>query len=102
MNQNLPIKLKERWGVALPQGPILTATKNTDSLERTFMQPKGLLTIAGSLDISQFWPATKGRNSSDGDTVHLKVNPNASFLFSASPSSTPKQTTKFIGAYVID
>jgi endonuclease YncB( thermonuclease family) len=66
------------------------------------MKPKGLLTVAGSLDISQFWPATKGNNSSDGDTVHLKVDPNASFLFSASPGAHPKLTTKFIGAYVND
>jgi endonuclease YncB( thermonuclease family) len=66
------------------------------------MKPKGLLTVVGSLDISQFWPATKGTNSSDGDTVHLKVDPNTSFLFSPSPGAKPKLTTKFIGAYVID
>jgi endonuclease YncB( thermonuclease family) len=66
------------------------------------MKPKGLLTIVGSLDISQFWPATKGNNSSDGDTVHLKVDPNASFLFSTSPGAHPKLTTKFVGAYVND
>jgi endonuclease YncB( thermonuclease family) len=66
------------------------------------MKPKGLLTIVGSLDISQFWPATKGSNSSDGDTVHLKVDPNSSFLFSSSTSSTPKLTKKFTGAFVND
>src|SRR5438128_5734154 len=63
---------------------------------------KGLLTVVGSLDISQFWPATKGRNSSDGDTVHLKVDPNASFLFASSPAAKTKPTTKFIGAFVND
>jgi len=64
--------------------------------------PKGLLTVVGSLDISQFWPATKGNNSSDGDTVHLKVDPNTSFLHSASPSAKPKLTKVYAGAYVID
>ena len=66
------------------------------------MQPKGLLTVVGSLNISQFWPATKGTNSSDGDTVHLKVDPNTSFVFSTSPGAKPKTTTKFVGAYVND
>jgi endonuclease YncB( thermonuclease family) len=66
------------------------------------MKPKGLLTVIGSLDISRFWPATKGPNSSDGDTVHLKVDPNTSFLFSRSPNSKPKITKKFIGAFVMD
>jgi endonuclease YncB( thermonuclease family) len=66
------------------------------------MKPKGLLTVIGSLDINQFWPATKGANSSDGDTVHLKVDPNTSFLFSRSPNAKPKITKKFIGAFVID
>ena len=66
------------------------------------MNPKGLLTVVGNLDISQFWPATKGINSSDGDTVHLKVDPNTSFLFKSSPNVKPKITKKFIGAFVID
>jgi endonuclease YncB( thermonuclease family) len=66
------------------------------------MKPKGLLTVIGSLDISQFWPATKGANSSDGDTVHLKVDPNTSFLFKTSAHAKPKITKKFIGAFVID
>jgi endonuclease YncB( thermonuclease family) len=66
------------------------------------MKPKGLLTVIGSLDISQFWPATKGSNSSDGDTVHLKVDPYASFLFKSSPHAKPKTTRKFLGAFVID
>src|SRR5262245_1875690 len=66
------------------------------------MKPKGLLTVVGRLDISQFWPSTKGSRSSDGDTVHLKVDPNTSFLFSSSPNTSPKLTKKFIGAYVID
>lgn len=66
------------------------------------MNPKGLLTVIGSLDISQFWPATKGSNSSDGDTVHLKVDPNTAFLFKASPKAKPKITKKFIGAFVMD
>ena len=66
------------------------------------MKLKGLLTVVGSLDISQFWPATKGTRSSDGDTVHMKVNPNTSFVFSTSPGAKPKPTTKYIGAYVND
>ena len=66
------------------------------------MKPKGQLTVVGSIDITQFWPATKGRNSSDGDTIHMKVDPATSFLFSKSPGAKPKLTTKFVGAYVID
>lgn len=65
-------------------------------------QQKGLLTVVGSLDISQFWPATKGRNSSDGDTVHLKVDPTTSFLFASAPGAKPKPTTIFNGAFVND
>jgi len=38
------------------------------------MKPKGLFTVVGSLDISQFWSVAKGTNSSDGDIVHLKVD----------------------------
>jgi len=66
------------------------------------MKSKGLLTVIGNLDISQFWPATKGPSSSDGDTVHLKVDPTTSFLFKTSPHAKPKITKKFIGAFVID
>jgi len=66
------------------------------------MKPKGLLTVVGSLDIKQFWPATKGGNSSDGDTVHLKVDPATSFLFKTSAGAHPKKTTRFTGAYVND
>jgi endonuclease YncB( thermonuclease family) len=66
------------------------------------MSSNGLLTVVGSVDISQFWPAAKGTNSSDGDTVHMKVDPSTSFLFSTSPGAKPKTTTKFIGAYVND
>jgi len=66
------------------------------------MEPKGLLTIVGSIDVSQFWPATQGNTSSDADTVHMKVNPDTSFLFSASPGAKPKITTSFKGAYVFD
>ncbi len=66
------------------------------------MKPKGLLTVVGSLDIKQFWPATKGNNSSDGDTVHLKVDSATSFLFKTSAGAHPKKTTKFTGAYVND
>ena len=64
--------------------------------------PKGLLTVVGSLDISQFWPATKGNNASDGDTVHLKVDPTTSFLFSGSPGVKPKITKAYIGTHVVD
>ncbi len=64
--------------------------------------PKGMLTVVGSLDISQFWPASKGTNSSDGDTVHLKVDPNTSFLFSSAPGKKPKLIKAFTGAYVMD
>jgi endonuclease YncB( thermonuclease family) len=64
--------------------------------------PKGLLTVVGSLDISQFWPASKGTNSSDGDTVHLKVDPNNSFLITKAPGAKPKVTKAFVGAHVFD
>jgi len=66
------------------------------------MPPKGLLTVVGSLDVSQFWPATTGGSSSDGDTVHLKVNPQSSFVFATSPGKPPRTTTKYAGAYVVD
>src|SRR5262249_37261334 len=66
------------------------------------MKPKGRLTVVGALDVSQFWPASKGTNSSDGDTVHLKVAPQTSFLFSASPKTKPKLVKTYIGAYVLD
>jgi len=64
--------------------------------------PKGLLTIVGKLDISQFWPASTGNNSSDGDTVHLKIDPNVSFIFSGAGGAKPKITKAYIGGYVID
>jgi endonuclease YncB( thermonuclease family) len=66
------------------------------------MKPKGLLTVVGSLDIKQYWPATKGIRSSDGDTAHMKVDPKTSFIFSTSPAAKPKPTTRFIGTYVND
>jgi hypothetical protein len=46
------------------------------------MKPKGLL---------------KGNSSSDGDTVHPKVDPASSFLFKTSAGAHPKKTTKFTG-----
>ena len=66
------------------------------------MIPKGQLTVAGTIDFSQFWPSTKGTLSSDGDTLHLKVDPLTSFLFSASPKTKPKVTRAYVGAFVID
>ncbi len=66
------------------------------------MKSRGRLTVVGTLDISQFWPATKGTNSSDGDTVHLKVNPASSFLWASSPTTTPKSIQTFTGAFVND
>lgn len=66
------------------------------------MKPKGLLTVVGSIDTRQFWPTTKGTSSSDGDTIHLKVDPATSFLFSASARANPKPTAAFTGAYVVD
>jgi len=66
------------------------------------MAPKGLLTVAGSIDLAQFWPATKGGPSSDADTIHLKVDPQSSFLFAASPGAKPKATTKYVDAHVFD
>ncbi|PWU07568.1 MAG: hypothetical protein C5B51_09840 [Terriglobia bacterium] len=66
------------------------------------MKAKGLLTVVGTLDIRQFWPASKGAASSDGDTAHLKVDPNTSFLFLSPGASKPKVTRKFIGAAVND
>src|SRR5262249_51493239 len=62
----------------------------------------GQLTVVGTIDIRQFWPESKGGNSSDGDTIHLKVDPRTSFLFATSPKAKPKQITTFIGAYVKD
>jgi endonuclease YncB( thermonuclease family) len=64
--------------------------------------PKGLLTVVGSLDVSQFWPASKGTASSDGDTVHLKVDPNNSFLYAGAPGTSPKVTKAYVGAYALD
>ena len=66
------------------------------------MKSRGRLTVVGTLDISQFWPATKGTNSSDGDTVHLGVNPASSFLWAPSPTTTPKPIKTFLGAFVND
>lgn len=66
------------------------------------MISKGQLTVVGTIDIQQFWPASKGTSSSDGDTIHLKVDPQSSFLFSASPKTKPKVTEAFIGAFVVD
>jgi len=66
------------------------------------MTPKGMLTVVGSLDIQQFWPTTKGTRASDGDTVHLKVDPNTSFLFQRSASAKPKITKVFINTHVND
>ncbi|HMK23492.1 MAG TPA: hypothetical protein VK466_14245 [Terriglobales bacterium] len=64
--------------------------------------PKGLLTVVGSLDVSQFWPASTGTASSDGDTVHLKVDPNSSFVFAGGPGTSPKVTKAYVGAYALD
>jgi endonuclease YncB( thermonuclease family) len=66
------------------------------------MKPRGLLTIVASLDVTQFWPASKGTASSDGDTVHLKVNPDTSFLIQTNPGAHPKHTRAFTGAYIVD
>ena len=66
------------------------------------MLPKGQLTVIGSIDIRQFWPATTGNRSSDGDTVHMRVDPAQSFLFAASPKKKPAPIKTFIGAYVND
>lgn len=61
----------------------------------------GLLTVVGSIDISQFWPASKGTRASDGDTVRMKVEPTTSFLFTKA-SSSPKVTQRYVGATVND
>ena len=66
------------------------------------MKSKGMLTVVGTIDISQFWPATKGNNSSDGDTLHLKVDPATSFLFTSATAAKPKKTAAFTGSYVND
>ena len=66
------------------------------------MKPRGLLTVVGSLDVAQFWPASKGTSSSHGDTVHLKVNPVSSFVFSSAPSAPPRTTQAFVGGTVND
>jgi endonuclease YncB( thermonuclease family) len=80
----------------------LAIRRNRAWLARIPMTPKGLLTVDGNLDIRQFWPATKGTNSSDGDTVHLKVNPDASFRFASSAHAKPKLIKHFVGAHVKD
>jgi endonuclease YncB( thermonuclease family) len=66
------------------------------------MIPKGQLTVVGTIDIQQFWPVSKGTSSSDGDTIHLKVDPQTSFLYASSPKTKPKRIKTFIGAYVVD
>lgn len=66
------------------------------------MIPKGQLTVVGTIDIQQFWPASTGTSSSDGDTIHLKVDPQTSFLYASSPKAKPKPIKTFIGAYVKD
>jgi len=66
------------------------------------MAPKGQLTVVGTIDIRQFWPESKGGASSDGDTIHLKVDPQTSFLFASSPRAKPKPVKTFVGAYVKD
>ena len=66
------------------------------------MIPKGQLTVVGTIDIRQFWPASRGGASSDGDTIHLKVDPQTSFLFASSPRAKPKRIRTFVGAYVKD
>ena len=66
------------------------------------MISKGQLTVVGTIDIRQFWPASKGGTSSDGDTIHLKVDPQTSFLFASSPRAKPKRIKTFVGAYVKD
>jgi hypothetical protein len=66
------------------------------------MPPRGLLTVIGTIDINQFWPASKGTASSDADTVHLKVDPATSFLHTSPSGTNPKRTTAYVGAYVLD
>jgi endonuclease YncB( thermonuclease family) len=66
------------------------------------MPPRGLLTVIGTIDINQFWPASKGTASSDGDTIHLKVDPATSFLHTSPSGANPKRTTAYVGAYVLD
>ena len=64
------------------------------------MQQRGRLTVVGTIDIKQFWPSTKGSRASDGDTIHLKVDP-ASFLFAKSAKAKPHVVNTFIGAFVL-
>jgi hypothetical protein len=63
---------------------------------------KGIACGCGKSRHQPVLAATKGNNSSDGDTVHLKVHPNTSFLISTSPGAKPKITKAFIGAHVVD
>jgi endonuclease YncB( thermonuclease family) len=66
------------------------------------MIPKGQLTVVGTIELRQFWPVSKGTSSSDGDTIHMKVDPQTSFLYASSPKTKPKRIKTFIGAYVVD
>lgn len=51
-------------------------------MERNTIMTKGLLQVTGTIDITQFWP----ENESDGDTVHVLVDPDG---FRFSPDGKP-------------
>jgi endonuclease YncB( thermonuclease family) len=59
--------------------------------------PKGLLTVGGTLDLSQFWPL----GESDADTTKLLITVSAgAFQFQSSKSAAPQPTRAFDGAWV--
>lgn len=59
--------------------------------------PKGLLTVRGKLDLSQFWPS--GESDADTTKLLITVAPGA-FQFQPSKSAAPQPTQAFVGAWV--
>lgn len=56
----------------------------------------GLLTVTGTLELDQLWPA----GSSDADTMRVKLATNDPFRFQSQPGDSPSATAAFEGAYV--
>ncbi len=57
----------------------------------------GLLTMTGTLDLSQFWPA----GNSDADTAKVLLAPNDPFVFQAHPGAPSVPTSAFEGASAV-
>src|SRR5262249_42965653 len=58
--------------------------------------PKGHLEVAGTLDLSQFWPA----GESDADTVKITVDPEKGFRYQPHPGAATLTSKAFVGATV--